>query len=247
MRFIALLLLGSSLLAVAKSPDRIDPAAIAPLKRMSQTLADASAFSFRSRTIFEVPAENGQFITMFSTGEVTLKRPNKLRAELRGSAPHLDFYYDGESVSAFAPGPEFTSTKSAPDTIDAMLAGLQEETGIRFASLPLLKSDPYGVLTRGLLSAISVGRTEVDGALCDHLAFRSPGVNWEIWLEANEAALPRRMAITFTDVANFPRTMVEYSGWNLHPLFLTDSSFVFRKPQGAKEIPFASVLKSADR
>jgi hypothetical protein len=239
-------LLAASALQAA-TPSAIDPAALAPLKQMSATLAAAKAFTYRSKTILEVPAKTGQFITFFSIGEVALKRPNKLRTLLSGDAPAFDFYYDGDTVTAFAPGTGVYSTKKAPATIDAMLAGLQEETGIRFASSPLLYSDPYAIFTRGLLSAAVVGPSEVDGTLCEHLAFRSPGVNWEIWLEPDARALPRRIAVTFTDRPNFPRTIVEFSRWNLHPWFLGDSGFVFRKPDGTKEIPFTSVLKSAGR
>jgi hypothetical protein len=124
-----------------------------------------------------------------------------------------------------------------------MLPALQQETGIRFASAPLLFSDPYSVLSRGLLSAIVVGPSAVNGTRCEHLALRSPGVNWEIWIETGPQALPRRLAVTFTDRTNFPRVLVEFSHWNLHP-WLKDSDFVFRKPAGAREIPFLSVLKS---
>jgi hypothetical protein len=124
-----------------------------------------------------------------------------------------------------------------------MLPALQQETGIRFASAPLLFSDPYSVLSRGLLSAIVVGPSAVNGTRCEHLALRSPGVNWEIWIETGPQALPRRLAVTFTDRTNFPRVLVEFSHWNLRP-WLKDSDFVFRKPAGAREIPFLSVLKS---
>ena len=70
---------------------------------MSATLGAAKALTYRSRTIVEVPAKTGQFITLFSTAEVALKRPDKLRARLTGEAPNFDFYYDGATASAFAP------------------------------------------------------------------------------------------------------------------------------------------------
>jgi hypothetical protein len=216
------------------------------LKRMSDSLAGEKSFTYQSKTIHEVPAITGQFVTLFSIGNVALKRPDKLRAILGGDAPAFDFYYDGNSVSAFAPQTKVFSTLNAPPTIDEMLSGLRTETGIRFPSSPLLQNDPYTILTRGLLSAIVVGPTKVDGFVCDHLAFQSPGVNWEIWIDAGSIALPRRLAVTFTDKPNFPRTVIEFSHWNLHP-FLSDSSFLFHKPAGAREIPFAAVLHSADR
>ena len=241
---LAALLVSSHLHATTASP--IDPNALSMLKRMSTALSQAKAFTFRSSSIIEVPAFTGQSVTLFSVGEVALKRPAMLRARLGGDAPAFDFYYDGTSVSALAPQTKVFSTAKAPATIDEMLAGLRHETGIRFPSAPLLYSDPYAILTRNLQSAVVIGPTSVNGIACDHLAFRSPGVNWEIWIDAGPAALPRRLAVTFTDKPNFPRTIIKFSHWNVHP-WLFNSSFVFHKPEGVREIPFAAVLHSADR
>lgn len=233
-----------SLLPAAESS--IDPKALESLKRMSATLAAAKAFTYESNSIFEVPAATGQFLTLFSTSQVALQRPNKLRAQLGGEAPHFNFYYDGTTASAFAPATNVYSSAKAPGTIDAMLDGLENETGIRFVTAPLLLSNPYQTMTRRLSSAIVVGPTVVKGVACTHLAFRSPGVNWEIWVESNSRALPRRLAVTFTDQPNFPRTLVEFSRWNLNPWQGT-GDFVFHKPTNAKEIPFPAVLKASDR
>ena len=235
-----------ALTLAAPADPALNPQALAMLKRMGDTLASAKAFTYQSSAIFEIPAKNGQFLTMFSNADVALKRPDMLRGRMTGEAPHFNFYYDGSSVAAFAPGTDVYSKAKAPRTIDAMLPALEEETGIRFATAPLLFSNPYRVLSRKLTSALLVGPSMVHGTLCDHLAFRAPGINWEIWLESNSRALPRRLAVTFTDRPNFPRTIVEFSSWNLHP-WLSSGDFVFRAPRGAKEIPFLSVLKSNGR
>jgi hypothetical protein len=225
---------------------RIDPQALEILKRMSTTLGAAKAFTFHSRNIIEVPIRTGQFITLFSSAEVSLKRPDKLRARLSGEAPHFDFYFDGTTASAFAPKDKVYSSTKAPPTVDTMLPELQQETGIRFVSAPLLFSDPYEVLTRRLISGVVVGSAAVNGIACYHLAFRSPGVNWEIWVEAGKRALPWRLAVTFTDRANFPRTLVEFTRWNLHP-WLHSRHFVFSKPAGGREIPFVNVIQPRSR
>jgi hypothetical protein len=229
-----------------KATSHVDPEALGVLRRMSTTLGAAKAFTYRSRSTVEVPAKTGQFITLFSTAEVALKRPDKLRARLSGEAPHFDFYFDGTTASAFAPATRVYSTAEAPSTIDTMLPALEQETGIRFASAPLLFSDPYGVLTRRLISAVVVGPTVVNGRPCQHLAFRSPGVNWEIWIESSQRALPWRLAVTFTDRTNFPRVLVEFLNWNLHP-WLKAGDFAFHRPADAREIPFLSVIKPKAR
>lgn len=237
-------LLSPALLQAAEK--RIDPGALEQLQRMSATLAAARSFTFRSRSVIEVPASTGQFLTLFSDAYVALQRPDKLRARLGGEAPAFDFYYDGKTVSAFAPGTKAYSTAKAPATIDAMLPELEDETGIRFVTAPLMFANPYQVLTRGLTSAVVVGPVSVRGVACTHLAFRSPGVNWEIWMESGREALPRRLAVTFTDRPNFPRTIVEFSHWNLRP-WLKAGDFTFRKPAGTREIPFLAVWNSTGR
>ena len=44
--------------------------------------------------------------------------------------------------------------------------------------------------------------------------------------------------VTYTDVQNYPRFLVEFSDWNLKPK-LTPGLFVFKKPSNAKQIEFA--------
>ena len=230
----------------APAPGTVDQKALASLKRMSDTLAAAKSFTYKSRAIFEIPAKTGQFVTLFSHAEVALKRPDKLRVSMTGEAPHFVFNYDGKTVSAFAPATKAFSISKAPSTIDAMLPALEERTGIRFATAPLLFGNPYPVLTCGITSAVVVGPSMVHGTVCEHLAFRSPGLNWEIWIDKGARPLPRRLAVTFADRPNFPRTLVEFSNWNLHP-WLSAGDFVFHEPAGGTEIPFLSVLKSTRR
>ncbi len=223
-----------------------DQRALTELQRMSASLAAAKAFTYRSQTFVEVPSEDGQMLTFLSRASVALQRPDKIRALLTGEAPHFDFYYDGSTVTAFGPANNVYSVAKAPPSIDAMLPALQQETGIRFASSGLLFSNPYKVLTQGLRSAVYVGAVSIDGTPCEHLAFRSKGVNWEIWIESGPRALPRRLAVTYTDRPNFPRTLVQFSDWNLRP-WLGARAFVFHPPAGSHEIPFLSVLSPAAR
>ncbi len=239
-------LLAPAMVQAAPASGMLDQKALSSLKRMSDTLAAAKSFTYQSSAIIEVPAKTGQYLTLFSNADVALKRPDNLRARLTGEAPHFDFFYDGKTVSAFSPATKVYSSTKAPATIDAMLPDLEDETGIRFATAPLLLGNPYRVLTRGLTSAVVVGPSMVRGRVCEHLAFRAPGLNWEIWIASTGSPLPLRLAVTFTDRPNFPRTLVEFTNWNLHP-WLSAGDFVFHKPAGAREIPFLCVLKSAGR
>lgn len=209
------------------------------LKRMSATLGAAKGFTYRSRSTVEVPATTGQFVTLFATSDVALARPNKLRVHVTGEVPNFDFYYNGKNIAAFAPKNQVYSVASAPDTIDAMLKFVMDKSGIYFPSADVIYSDPYAMLTKDLTSAFVVGPATVDGVACEHLAFMGPRVSWEIWIESGKRALPRRLAVTYTTVQNFPRFLVEFADWNLQPK-LAASHFVFNKPRNATQIEFSS-------
>jgi len=242
---LAILLFGGTLEAAEKTAP-VDPTALALLKRMCTTLENAKSFTFRSSSILEVPSVTGQFITVISEGKTAVERPNKIHAMYLGDAHAFDFFYDGGSVTAVAPQAKVFSKEKAPATIDEMLGGLRRETGIHFHVAPLLFSDSYAHLTRNLRSAVLVGPTFVDGIPCDHLAFRTKGVNWEIWISSGRVALPYRLAATFTDKPNFPRKFIGFSSWNLHAR-MNSSLFAFHPPTGFQEIPFKAVLKDAGR
>jgi hypothetical protein len=216
----------------------MDQKALDRLKAMSQTLTSARSFSYRSRSMTEVPATTGQNLTVFTHADVALQRPNKLRATVSGDVPSFQMVYDGATVSALDPQKNLYAVTAAPATIDETLVFLMEKSGIHFPASEVLYSDPYAVMAKDLNSAFVVGPSDVDGFACDHLAFMAPGVNWEVWIDAGRVAVPRRMAVTYKDATNFPRFLLEFSDWNLKAR-LSPASFVFKKPADARRIDFA--------
>ena len=222
---------------VAAPAPIIEQQALDRLQAMSDKLAAAKAFTYRSRSTVEIPAKTGQFITHFVESELALERPNKLRSNVAGDLPHFQFYYDGTDVSALDLQKNLYATAKAPGTIDEMLPFVMEKAGIDFPAADFLMSNPYAELTKGLTHAIVVGQAKVNGVPCDHFAFMGASSNWEVWIDAN--SLPRRLATTYKSVTNFPRFQVEFLDWDLKPK-LVPGQFVFKKPHTAKAIEFGS-------
>jgi len=221
-------------------PPIVEQAALDRLKRMSETLAAAKAYSFHARSTAEVSAKTGQFLTHFIESNVSLQRPNKLTAKVTGDLQSFELYYDGKDVSALDPKKNLYATAKAPATIDELLPFVMDKAGIDFPSADLMFSDPYAEMTKGLTHAIVVGPVKINGIPTEHFAFMGPESNWEVWIDADERALPRRVAVTYKTLPNFPRFQVEYLEWNLNPK-LNDKQFVFTKPAGAKPIEFKAV------
>ena len=225
--------------AVPAPPPVIEQQALDRLKTMSDKLAAAKAFTYHARSTVEQPAKTGQFLTRFIESDVALQRPDKLRVLLTGDLPNFQFFYDGSNATAFDAAKNLYATAKAPATIDAMLPFVMDLAGIDFPAADFLVSDPYAEMTKDLTHAIVVGPAKVNGIATEHFAFIGPAANWEIWIDAGESALPRRVAVTYKTVENFPRFHVEFFDWNLKPN-TNPGQFVFKRPAGAKQIEFGS-------
>jgi hypothetical protein len=204
---------------------------------MSEKLAAAKSFTYHSHSTVEVPAKTGQFLTLFADAEVTLVRPNKLRANITGDVPNIQFFYDGSTITVFDPKRNLFAVTDAPRTIDEMLPLVTEKFGIDFPADDFLFSDPFAMITKNLTHAIEVGHTQVNGIPTEHFAYMNADANLEIWIDAGPSALPRRVAVTYKTLANFPRFLLEFLDWNLN-VKPSESQFTFKKPGGAKQIEF---------
>lgn len=217
----------------------IEQYALDRLKQMSKKLASTRAFTYHSNSFIELQAATGQFLTFFIDSEVALQRPNKLRVNVLGDVSNFQLYFDGAKVSAFDPQKNVHAVSDPLVTIDEMLDFVMNKAQINFPSADFMYSDPYAVMTKNLTHAIVVGPSRVNGVPCEHFAYMEPGINWEIWIENGKRALPLRLAMTYKQVPNFPRFMVEYADWNLNPKLSADA-FVFKAPANSKQIEFGA-------
>lgn len=219
---------------------KIDAQAEQSLKRMSAFLAGLKTFSFSAEETVEEPRPGGQAVELSNRRRVTVARPNRLAAELAGDSGDRQFFYDGKTVTLFDRTARVYGTVPAPATIDAMLDDVFQRFGVSVPLADLLFSDPYRILTENVQSGTFIGTHRVGSVRCQHLAFRGAALDWQIWIDAGETALPRRLAIQFKQAPGAPRYAATLEEWNLSPP-VADTTFVFQPPAGAQKIAFLPV------
>lgn len=217
--------------------DGIAPEALKLLKASTDFLADQKQFSLDTSSTIEVVLPSGQKIQFDHTSTQSVRRPDGLRAERTGDLVDQVFYYDGKSLTLHNPGQRYYASIDAPDTLDAMLDFAREKLDIVAPAADLLFTDAFEILTEDVVSGFVVGKAVVEGVRCDHLAFRAPHVDWQIWIEEGDRPLPRKLVITTRDMVNAPQFSVVMTGWNLSPN-LTDSTFAFTPPDGVVQVEF---------
>jgi hypothetical protein len=199
------------------------------------------AFQVQATTSTEQVLENGQKVSTGGTVDLLIERPNRMRAEISTDDRHRMFFYDGKNFSMWARLVNYYATVPAPASLGELADTLSNKYDIEVPLTDLFywgtdKSKPDALKT-----AIDVGPSQVLGTSCEHYAFRQDGLDWELWLQAGDFPLPRKLVLTTTDDEARPQ-YTSIMTWNLAPSF-NQEAFVFDPPPEAHKIVLAEVKR----
>jgi hypothetical protein len=224
---------------VAPAPKPVlESRAIDLLKGMSERLAAARSMAFTAVVMYEAPSLLGPALAYTTSSEVLMQRPDKLRVLTLGDGPASEFYYDGKTMTAYAPTENLVAVAAAPTTVDATLKAAFESAAIFFPFSDVLLADPYKNIAEGLTHAFYIGQSKVvGGTVTDMLVFVNDYVFVQIWIGTQDK-LPRMLRAVFRDDPLRLRHQMELSNWQLDPAAAVDA-FASTKAAGAAPIAFA--------
>lgn len=208
----------------------VDPKAVAALERMTASVRELTALSVKALVELD-QEERGQQVKKRSTIQLTIHRPNRLRADVQTDRTLRQLFYDGSSFTIWSPRAGYYASTPAPGTIANLVTLAAERYAI---DLPFAELFPWESLESGeLRAARELGPSEVEGVECEHFAFWQPGLEWELWIEKADA-LPRRIQLIGTGDASGSVRRVTYL-W-LRGLVHEESQFTFTPPKDARKI-----------
>ena len=194
---------------------------------------------------YESQSRQGHPLVFANESEITVQRPDKLRVITLGDGPPSEFYYDGKTMTAFAPRENLIATADAPPTIDAALEAANHLSGTYFPFTDLIVTDPYQDMAPELKLAYYVGQSHLVGeTTTDIVAYVEDEVFIEVWIGA-EDKLPRVIhAVYLTDPAQLRHNLF-LSHWQLDPAVPADAFSPPKSSASAGRIPFAHPLQPA--
>lgn len=215
----------------------LEPKAIEILKASCAKLAAAHAMSFTAVVSYESPSRFGFPLIYTVRDDVTMQRPDKLKVITPGDGPASEFYYDGKTISAFAPVENLVATASAPPTIDAMLEAAYKDAAIYYPFTDVIVADPYQGISDGMTTAFYIGQShEMGGVTTDMVAVNNNWVFEQLWIGADDK-LPRMVRAEFHADPVGLRNQIEFANWQIDPVIAADA---FTSPglASAKRISF---------
>jgi hypothetical protein len=221
-------------------PQQLESGIADALRRMSAALAGAPALTVRLTSLREAALLPGsdQQIMLSATAAVGIRRRDRLAALVGSDRGSFRLWYDGATAALLSlTANAYARVPMQGGDIEEFLAALEDRLGVDVSLRDLLAPDPYAALTGAPTTGVHVGRTVVNGALCDQYTLRNPEVDWQIWIAVGERPVPCRLVVSDRATAGAPRAIFEFQDWNLAPR-LGDGVFAFVAPAGAHEVPW---------
>jgi hypothetical protein len=215
----------------------VDPVAVQTLKRMTDYLGSLKQFSVHTQVNLEDLLPSGQRVDTDVSANVIISRPNKLRAGRSGELFEQVFYYDGKTLTLYNPTDQVYASEPAPATIEALLDYARESLGLIIPAADLVYRNAYPLLMQGVTAATVIGKADINGVICDHLAFSRPDVDFQVWIADGKQPLPYKYVVTDTGTPALISISTLMSDWNVSPA-VADERFTFVPPEGVKAISF---------
>lgn len=205
------------------------------LKAMSDYLAAQKAISFEYDTNLEIVTKQQQKLGLASSGTVTLNRPDKIRATRSGGFANVAMVFDGKTLTFLGKNINQYAQAEVPGTIDHLVDELRVKYHRPVPGADLLMSDVYAQLMPHVVDVKDLGSGVIRGVECDHLAFRTKEVDWQIWIAQGDRPYPCRYVITTKKVKGFPQYTIDVRDWKTGTEVASDD-FSFQAPTDAKKL-----------
>jgi hypothetical protein len=215
-----------------------DPGKI--LKGMADYLAGQKSLSAKFDSDIEAITPELQKIQFTSSGEMKMNRPDKLRIRRTGGYADVELVYDGKTVSLYGNNAKSYVQAELAGTIDQMINSLQGKSGAGMPGADLLLSNSYDELMANVIDSKHVGQGVVDGVECEHLAFRGPETDWQIWIEPGAKPVPRKYVITSKTITGAPQYTLKIRDWKTDAN--ADGDFAFKPPADATKVALDSTV-----
>jgi hypothetical protein len=209
------------------------------LKAMSDYLAGQQAIALQYDTVLEIVTKDRQKLGLASSGKTTINRPDRIHTTRNGGFEDVEFLFDGKTLTVLGKRENRYGQLEVPGTIDHLVDALRN-MGRSFPGADLLSSDVYSKLMAAVVDVKDLGDAVIGGLTCDHLAFRTPEVDWQIWIAQGGRPYPCRYVITSTKVDQAPQYSITIRDWKTGEA-VGPHDFSFKNATGAKKFDLAEL------
>jgi hypothetical protein len=212
-----------------------DPMTI--LRRMCDHLKSLPQYSFSTEVLYDELNAESQ-ITQYSFDMITsVRQPDRMRINSVGDRVNKEFLFDGKTITLYDATARVYGQIAAPGNIEVALQKAHKDFGLRLPLADLASPLLLQHLEKGLKRARYEGLYKVRGIPCHHLSLDKGDARIQIWVDAGDQPLLRKVVFTTRRPAGPMQWTGQIMEWQTAPK-LGDKLFQFTAPPGEQRIKF---------
>lgn len=205
------------------------------LKAMSEYLAAQKTISLGYDANFEVVTKDHQKLLLADSGTLDLSRPDKIRATRSAGFVNVEMVFDGKTLTILGKDANVYVQVDTPGTIEHVIDELRDKFHKSLPGADLLLPNVYDVLMADVTDVKDLGSGVIGGTECDHLAFRTKELDWQIWIAQGKRPYPCRYVITSKQGDQAPQYSIQIRDWKTGDE-VAPADFSFKAPTDAKKM-----------
>lgn len=212
------------------------PDAVNALERMGEHLKTLNQFTLSAATTSEDVLDDDEKVMIGGVITYRVKTPDRLTLDIATDKRERRYFYDGKTVTVYAPALKFYSVFPAPDTIDKTIkeAEATYDVEVPLADLFYLGTKGSAADASNIISAFYVSDSTINGVVCAHYAYRTVTANFQVWIQKNGEPLPCKIVRDIPDDPARPQYTATLT-WKTNETFAEDT-FIFHPPVDVKKI-----------
>ena len=208
----------------------INPGSV--LQDMARVLSSTEAFSVHVEKEFDEVLHDGAKVQYSGAADVSIRRPDRFHVDYGDDLSAKEAWYDGEQFTLLDHLHNVYAQIPAEPPIRNVLNLLEKDYDVFLPLAGLLRPDPSKEYGEGAHTQRYLGIHDADGWACHHLLFRGDQVDWQLWVEASDLPLLRKVVVTYKQVEGSPQHVSLLTDWQLDAS-LEDEQFVAALPDDA--------------
>ena len=210
------------------------------LQKMCDFLKSQPQFSYKAEVADDQVNEGDKKLQYGIDMETFVRRPDRLRVNAEGDLVDKQFFFDGKTITLYDKDHNVYGVLEVPPDIESALEKASKDFGVRVALTDLASPNLCEHIGKRITHSLYVGLHKVRGVPCHHLSFDGDDAQLQVWIDAGDKPLPRKVVMTHKKLPGSPQWTAYLFDWNFSPQ-LNDNLFAFTPPQGAEKIKFVPV------
>ena len=206
---------------------------------MSDYLAAQKTISYGFDSNYEVVTKDGYKISLDEFGYDRIEparqgscHPHRRVCQCRGDVRRQDPDAAGQERQSLHAGRCARNDRQSRRRVEG-----EASTGPSPAPICFLSNVYEFLAVRGVIEAKDLGSGVIGGVECDHLAFRTKDVDWQIWIAQGARPYPCRYVITSRNVDQAPQFSIQIRDWKSAPRSLRRQLQLYQREQRQADRP----------